>query len=126
MKNHTITIAGKELPLGFDVYAWVEEIEPKFGSLTLMTERLGSQDRPIGAGVDMLTTVINAGYRLAGQKDKVTREWVLKNTKPREISALIREGKAAIYASFEQEMHEDDGPVDEVLAELEKKEPGSA
>lgn len=125
MREHSITIAGKELPLGFDVRGWVKELEPEFGSFHAMTERLGSQDKPITAGIAMLAIAINAGYRMEGSKETVSREWLMDNLHPSEVAAAIRKGRSAIYASFKQE-EKTEGPVDVVLAELEKKETGSA
>ena len=126
MQEHTITIAGQELPLGFDVRGWVKELEPEFGSFHSMTERLGSQDKPITAGIAMLAIAINAGYRLQGEKKTVTRDWLMDNLPPAEVALAIRKGQNAIYASFEQQEKNDDAPVDVVLAEMEKKAPGSA
>lgn len=126
MEMLTITAGGRELPLGFDVRAWVNDLEPKFGSLTKMTERLGSQDKPVNAGMDMLTMVINAGLRLEGKKEKITRDWLIDAVKPAEVAVLISLGQAAIMASFHQETGEKDEDVDEVLAEIEKKETADA
>lgn len=126
MEQIKITVANKELPLDFDLRAWVDEVEPKFGSLTMLTNRLGSQDKPISAGVDMLVICANAGYRRQGSKERITREWLLANVKPAEIAGMIKAGKLAITQSFAQEITEDVGVVDEVLAEIEKKETGRA
>lgn len=121
MKKHTITIAGTKFPMGFDVRAWVNELEPEFGSLTQMTDRLFGQDKPMTAGVYMLTMVINAGLRLAGENKTIKRDWLLDNLQPKELAAAIAAGEDAIFSCFEQEEKEDEGPVDVVLAELEAK-----
>lgn len=127
MTERSITIAGKELPLGFDVRAWVNDLEPAFGSLDKMAEKLGGQDKPINAGITMLVFVINAGYRMRGEKEIVKKEWLLDNMKPYEVAWAVQAGQRAITASFRQEEEQSDqGPVDVVLAELEKKAAGSA
>lgn len=126
MKKININAGGRELPLGFDLRAWVNDLEPKFGSLTQMTERLNSQDKPITAGIDMLTIVVNAGARMDGGKEKIDREWLIDNIKPAEIAACIGMGQVAIMASFHQENTDVDEDVDEVLAEIEKKETADA
>lgn len=127
MQKHTITIAGTEFPLGFDVRAWINELEPAFGSLDKMAEKLGGQDKPITAGVTMLTFVINAGFRAEGNNKTISKEWLIDNLKPKEVALAVQEGQKAIIASFRQEETESDqGPVDVVLAELEKKATGSA
>jgi hypothetical protein len=127
MTERSITIAGKELPLGFDLRAWVNDLEPAFGSLDKMAEKLGGQDKPITAGITMLVFVINAGYRMRGEKEIVKKEWLLDNMKPYEVAWAVQAGQRAITASFRQEEEQSDqGPVDVVLAELEKKAAGSA
>lgn len=126
MERMSINVAGRELPLGFDLRAWVTDLEPKFGNLTQMTERLNSQDKPITAGIDMLAIVVNAGARMAGSKEKIDREWLIDNIKPAEIAAYIGMGQVAIMASFHQENTDADEDVDEVLAEIEKKETADA
>lgn len=126
MEMMSITVAGRELPMGFDLKAWVNDLEPKFGSLTQMSERLNGQDKPITAGIDMLTMVVNAGARMNGSKEKISREWLIDNIKPAEVAAFIGMGQMAIMASFRQENADAEEPVDEVLAEIEKKEPADA
>lgn len=127
MKKHTITIAGTEFPLGFDVRAWINELEPEFGSLTRMTDRLFGQDKPMTAGVYVLNMAINAGFRLKGENKTVKRDWLLDNLQPCDLAAAIGAAESAIFDCFEQEEKEKEGAVDVVLEELEaKKETGRA
>lgn len=129
MQKHTIAIAGKEFPLGFDVRAWINELEPEFGSLTRMTDCLFGQDKPMTAGVYVLAMTINAGFRLAGEKKTIKQDWLLDNLQPKELATAIGAAENAIFSCFEQEEKDDakDGAVDVVLEELEaKKETGSA
>lgn len=124
----TISISGRELPMAFDVRAWICEIETKFGSLAEMTSRLSGQKQPITAGIDMLQIVINAGIRRTGGGDKITRDWLMDNLQPAEVVRSIRLGQQVIMESFAQTEASDaqDEPVDEVLAALEKKDTGRA
>lgn len=127
MERITISIGNRELPMAFDLRAWVEDVEPKFGSLTSMTARLGGQDKPVTAGVDLIVLTINAGMRRDGSKEKLTRDWVLDNLKPGDTAAAIRLAQLAVTSSFAGEIKDDeDGDVDEVLAEIEKKDAADA
>lgn len=122
----TAKIAGRELPMAFDVRAWVEELEPTFGCFQDMVDKLSGRDKPITAGLDMLAFLFNAGQRKQGSKERFTRAWLADQLEPVEVPGLIRVGQEVIFASFAQEEREDTGPVDEVLMELAKKDPGSA
>lgn len=127
MNKITISLGGRELPMAFDLRAWVEDVEPKFGSLTAMTARLGSQDKPVTAGVDLIVLTINAGLRREGEKEKISREWVLDNLEPRDTAATIRLAQLAMTDSFANDVKDDeDEDVDEVLAEIEKKDAADA
>lgn len=127
MERIMISMGGRELPMAFDLRAWVEDVEPRFGSLTAMTARLGSQDKPVTAGVDLIVLTINAGLRREGEKEKISREWVLDNLEPRDTAAAIRLAQMAVTASFANEVKDDEGDdVDEVLAEIEKKDAADA
>lgn len=127
MEKITISLGGRELPMAFDLRAWVEDVEPKFGSLTAMTARLGGQDKPVTAGVELITLTVNAGLRREGEKEKISREWVLDNLEPRDTAPAIRMAQLAVTSSFVGEIEDDDGEdVDEVLAEIEKKDAADA
>lgn len=121
-----VMIAGRELLMAFDLRAWVEDLEPRFGCFEAMVDQVGGQNKPITAGMDMLLMLINAGQRHQGSKERITRDWLLDNVQPVEAPALISAGQEVIYRSFRQEEKAEEGPVDEVLAELAKKETGSA
>lgn len=122
----TATVAGRELPMAFDVRAWVEDLEPRFGDVSAMVEEIGGRDKPITAGVDMLVLVVNAGFRSRGSKERITRDWLMDNLEPGQTPKLIGDGQTAIFRAFAQEEKTEEDQVDEVLAELAKKEPGSA
>lgn len=126
MENIKVTIDGKEVPLFFDLRAWVEELEPRFGSLSGMNNQLAGEMQPVGAAVDLLVITANAGYRQKGVKDKLTRAWVLDHAQPHEVPALSEAAKAAVMRSFYRDLVEDDADdVDVVAEEILKKNPVS-
>lgn len=76
----------------------------------------------------LLRILGNAGLEEAGQDPDLTDKWILRHMKPGMVMPYVLVTTAVINEAMKMETAEDkaDGPVDEVLAEENrKKEPGS-
>ena len=139
-----IRIGNREIPMSlttFELIAIQEEIGCTVGQL---------RDEVFGIEHDMETdeyrfTVVddkdklkkfgtllrilgNAGLEEAGQEPDLTDKWILRHMKPAMIMAYVVVATAVINDAMKMEtVKAEDGPVDEVLEEENrKKEPGSS
>lgn len=78
----------------------------------------------------LLRILGNAGLEEAGQEPDLTDKWILRNMKPGMIMAYVVVATAVINDAMKMETaqkKENNGPVDELLEEENrKKEPGSS
>ena len=111
-----MTIAGRKTGLRFDVQAWLE-VEEAFGSLEAMIRRMDEGERPMEAAIE-----INAHERHAGGTPDATVEWLRASLAPKEAATLTARAKLALTEGMRREHAEDDdGDVDLVAREIEKK-----
>lgn len=116
-----ITIAGRKTGLRFDVQAWLE-VEEAFGSLEAMIRRMDEGERPMEAALTLAAIEINAHERHAGGTPDATVEWLRASLAPKEAATLTARAKLALTEGMRREHAEDDdGDVDLVAREIEKK-----
>ena len=139
-----IKIGGRTIPMAMTTYEMIaiqEEIGCTVGQLrdevfgieqnletgeykfTVVTDR----EKLKKFGI-LLKILGNAGLEEAGQEPDLTDKWILRHIKPAMIMAYVVVATAVINDAMKMESEEHgDGPVDEVLAEENrKKEPGSS
>ena len=113
-----MTIAGRKTGLRFDVQAWLE-VEEAFGSLEAMIRRMDEGERPMEAALTLAAIEINAH---AGGTPDATVEWLRAYLSPKEAAMLTARAKLALTEGMRREHAEDDdGDVDLVAREIEKK-----
>ena len=70
----------------------------------------------------LLRIMGNAGLEEAGKEPDLTDKWILRHIRPSMIMAYVVAATAVINESMKMEVEEkEDGPVDEVLAEENRK-----
>ena len=137
-----IRIGGREIPMTlttFELIAIQEEIGCTIGQLQDqvfgLEKNLETDEYKFNLAEDkerlkkfgkLIRILGNAGLEEAGQETDLTDKWILRHMKPVMIMAYVIVITAVINEAMKMESAQDDGPVDEVLAEENrKKEPGS-
>ena len=137
-----IRIGGREIPMTlttFELIAIQEEIGCTIGQLQDqvfgLEKNLETDEYKFNLAEDkerlkkfgkLIRILGNAGLEEAGQEPDLTDKWILRHMKPVMIMAYVIVITAVINEAMKMESAQDDGPVDEVLAdENRKKEPGS-
>lgn len=122
MSMLTMAAAGRELPFFFDNAAWLE-IEDAFGTLDRMFDLIDGEDKPLVHQLKMTAIIINAGLRKAGAEQDITPEWLKEQLSPKQLRRSGTMAKMAVKIGWKRETVDDDDetPIDEVLAEIEKK-----
>lgn len=137
-----IRIGGREIPMTlttFELIAIQEEIGCTIGQLQDqvfgLEKNLETDEYKFNLAEDkerlkkfgkLIRILGNAGLEEAGQEPDLTDKWILRHMKPVMIMAYVIVITAVINEAMKMESAQDDGPVDEVLAEENrKKEPGS-
>lgn len=116
-----ITIAGRKTGLRFDVQAWLE-VEEVFGSLDEMIRRMDEGERPMEAALTLAAIEINAYERYTGGTPDSTVEWLRASLAPKEAVMLTARAKLSLTKGMRREHAEDDdGDIDLVAREIEKK-----
>ena len=138
-----IRIGGREIPMTlttFELIAIQEEIGCTIGQLQDqvfgLEKNLETDEYKFNLAEDkerlkkfgkLIRILGNAGLEEAGQEPDLTDKWILRHMKPVMIMAYVIVITAVINEAMKMESAQDDGPVDEVLAdENRKKEPGSS
>lgn len=116
MKEITIEIGGRTLPLVFNMLAWAE-IEENISPIADLSAALSGPK-----AVRIVNRLISILAR-AGGADDVTEKWVLANAKPTQLREMTEDVMAAISAGMGMESTEQDegGEVDVTLKEINKK-----
>lgn len=137
-----IRIGGREIPMTlttFELIAIQEEIGCTIGQLQDqvfgLEKNLETDEYKFNLAEDkerlkkfgtLIRILGNAGLEEAGQEPDLTDKWILRHMKPVMVMAYVIVITAVINEAMKMESTQDDGPVDEVLAEENrKKEPGS-
>lgn len=122
MSALSITARGRTLHFFFDTKAWAQ-IEREFGSLETMYDLIDGNENPLDHTLRMTALIANAGARQRQEPEEVTPEWLLENLTPKKIRKAGTLAKLAIMAGWKREEvdDEDEGPVDVVLEEQQKK-----
>jgi len=122
MSKLSMTVGGRELTMRFDLKAWTE-IDETFGSLEDMRKKTGGKEKPMVHSLQMTAIMANAGERYAGRQPDMTPEWLQEHLTPKQAQLANSLAKLAIAAGMKRENvnDEDDGPVDVVAEEIQKK-----
>ena len=141
-----IMIGGRDIPLMLTTYELIaiqEEIGCTVGQLrdqvfgiehNLETDEysfsLATDKEKMKKFGTLIRILGNAGLEEAGQEPDLTDKWILRNMKPGMIMAYVVVATAVINDAMKMETaqkKENNGPVDELLEEENrKKEPGSS
>jgi hypothetical protein len=130
----TITLKGREIPLLYTSYEMKtvqEEIAPINKAIRLVTGRnpedaddmsmFGGAEH-IGALAAMVRILGNAGLEESGQEPDLTDKWILRHMKPGMIRGYVLCVSAVINLAMKMETgKKQEGPVDEVLEEENRK-----
>lgn len=122
MSMMAMTAAGRELQFFFNNDAWLE-IEETFGTIDRMFDLIDGEEAPLKHQLKMTAIIINAGLKKAGGTPDITPEWLKEHLSPKQIRKSGTMAKMAIKIGWKRENvdDDDDTPIDEVLAEIEKK-----
>ena len=126
MSKLSMTAAGRELTMYFDNQAWLD-IEDEFGTIGKMHEAIEGDDHPMRAMMRVAVVTANAGLRHAGKEPDITLDWMAKNLSPKQQRRANTLAKLAIAEGMKRETveDEDEGDIDLVARELQKKNPES-
>ena len=143
MEKPTIKIGNREIPMtmtSWELATIQEEIGCTVGQLRDevfgITQNMETGEYSFGIIEDgakikrfgtLLKILGNAGLEEDGQEPDLTDKWILRNMKPGLIMVYVMAASAVISEAMKMETEEEkDGPVDEILAEENrKKEPES-
>lgn len=118
-----ITIANREIPLELNMLA-MEGIEEAFGDIGSMMTRLGDKGR-IGALIELITVLGNAGLSARGKEADLTHEWVGAHLSPAECRGIDKLISDVLNEGMRMQT-EEDKPRDLVLEKIEKKDEAGA
>ena len=126
MSKLSMTAAGRELTMYFDNQAWLD-MEDEFGTIGKMYEAIDGDDHPMRAMMRAAVVTANAGLRHAGKEPDITLDWMAKNLSPKQQRKANTLAKLAIAEGMKRETveDEDEGDIDLVARELQKKNPES-
>lgn len=126
MSKLSMTAAGRELTMYFDNQAWLD-MEDEFGTIGKMYEAIDGDDRPMRAMIRAAVVTANAGLRHAGKEQDITFDWMVENLSPSQQRKANTLAKLAIAEGMKRETveDEDEGDIDLVARELQKKNPES-
>ena len=134
-----IRIGGREIPVALTVYEMVtiqEEIGCKVGEIRekvfglerdiendTYTMRLADDKELLKRFGKLIRIVGNAGLEEAGQEPDLTDKWVMRRIKPTQLMDIVMDLINAIDDAMRMEYGKttEDGPVDEVLEEENRK-----
>ena len=134
-----IKIGGREIPVALTVYEMIaiqEEIGCTVGEIRekvfglerdiendTYTMRLADDKELLKRFGKLIRIVGNAGLEEAGQEPDLTDKWVMRRIKPTQLMDIVMDLINAIDDAMRMEYGEkkDDGPVDEVLEEENRK-----
>lgn len=124
MRKLTLKAGGRELLLRYDLQAmW--DIEEEHGSMDALLEKMDGRDKPAAATAFLVACMVNAGERYRTGKDEidaVTPEWLRKNLSPGQLCKARRMAlEAMVLGNHREFVADDDGDVDETLAEIRQK-----
>lgn len=124
MSKLSMTVQGRELNMYFDNQAWLD-IEEEFGTIGKMYEAIDGEQSPMRAMMQVAVITANAGMRRAGNPPDLTLEWMIANMSPKQARRANTLAKLAIAEGMKRETveDEDEGDVDMVAKELQKKSP---
>ena len=131
----TIRIKGREVPLLYTVYemkAIQEEIGPLAEAINLVLGRNPEDEKDrskylsrehLEAATKLIRILGNAGLEEAGEAPNLTDKMIARAIRPVELPIMISACMDAMNAGMMSEIPEkkQDGPVDVVLEEIEKK-----
>ena len=131
----TIKIKGRNVPLLYTVYemkAIQEEIGPLAEAINLMLGRNPEDEKDrskylsrehLEAATKLIRILGNAGLEEAGEAPNLTDKMIARAIRPVELPIMISACMDAMNAGMMSEIPEkkQDGPVDVVLEEIEKK-----
>lgn len=121
MKKLSMVAGGRELTLRYTVQVMCEA-EETYGSIGKLMDRMGGNDRPMQATLDMISYMANAGEKHAGRAADITPEWLRANLSPKQLQEARVLCIHALTVGMHRECAEDDDKeVDAVLAEIQKK-----
>lgn len=126
MSKLSMTAAGRELTMYFDNQAWLD-MEDEFGTIGKMYEAIEGDDHPMRAMMRAAVVTANAGLRHAGKEPDITLDWMAKKLSPKQQRKANTLAKLAIAEGMKRETveDEDEGDIDLVARELQKKNPES-
>lgn len=134
-----IRIGGREIPVALTVYEMItiqEEIGCTVGEIRekvfglerdiendTYTMRLADDKELLKRFGKLIRIVGNAGLEEAGQEPDLTDKWVMRRIRPTELMDIVMDLINAIDDSMRMEYGKttEDGPVDEVLEEENRK-----
>lgn len=126
MSKLSMTAGGRELLMRFDTEAWLD-VEDEFGTIGKMYEEIDGENKPMRAMMRAAVIMANAGERHAGRAPDITLEWMVANLTPKQQRKANTLAKIAVAEGMKRETVEsdDEGDIDLVAKELQKKNPVS-
>lgn len=122
MKKLSMVVGSRTLCMDFDLQAWLD-VEAEFGSIGKMYEQIDGDTAPMTAMLRVAAITANAGERKNGCTPDITTEWMVTHMTPKQARHANSLAKLAIMHGMKRETVEDDGDIDMVAKELQKKNP---
>lgn len=123
MKNVTIKIGDREIPLAFTMEEFIE-IEENIGYMGEVRELLIKGKQRLRNLVSAIRILGNSGLKEAGEKPDLTDEWLKKNMDPHAVMAYQLAVLASMAQDSESEAAKEESENKErdlVLEEIEQK-----
>ena len=123
MKNITIKIGEREIPMAFTMEEFIE-IEETVGYLGEVKQLIVKGKERLRNLVTMIRILGNSGLKEAGQEPDITDEWLKKNMDPHAVLAYQLAVLACLAEDSESEAakeEEENKERDLVLEEIESK-----
>ena len=121
MKELSMVAGGREFTLRYTVQV-ICDAEEKYGSINTLQKRMGGDDKPMEAALDMMAYMANAGEKHAGRKADFTAEWFKQNLSPKQLNdARVLTQRAMLVGMHRECAEDEDVAVDAVLEEIRKK-----
>lgn len=121
MTTLSMEAGGREFTLRYTVQV-IADAEEAYGSMSKLQEKMGGDDKPEQATMDLLSYMANAGERHEGRGASFNRKWFRENLSPKQLmEAKIMTQHAILVGMRRENSTDDDVPIDTVLKEIEEE-----
>ena len=123
MKNITVEIGERQIPLQFKMNQFIE-IEEEIGNLSDVKELILEGKHRLRNLVTLIRILGNAGLKAAGEEADLTDEWLTENMEPYDVMTYQVKALSCLSKETESEAvkeENEDKERDMVLEEIQQK-----